>query len=184
MDAMNLVGRVRDHYVAQFVVFADEQRQSCTRGGSEVKLQLGEKSTLFWQLYCADFLKDEGEVLELSPERVLSFNTIIGSVGRARVSIESLRWDDVQIHHDIVDLPSDNISEWFQMWFDIDEKRHQPGAQLSEIIHSLLVQPGMISVDFGTAPTDAFWDMLALLEGAGATDMRITSSRAEPPADS
>jgi hypothetical protein len=37
----------------------------------------------------------------------------------------------------------------------------------------------MLSVDFGTAPPEAFWDMLELLERAGAITIRISSSKAD-----
>jgi len=33
-------------------------------------------------------------------------------------------------------------------------------------------------IDFGSAPTVAFWELLALLEAAGAKTIRVTSSRA------
>jgi hypothetical protein len=52
-------------------------------------------------------------------------------------------------------------------------------APLSFVIHSLLIEPGVIDIDFGTAPPEAFWEMLGLLQSAGARTIRISSSRDE-----
>jgi hypothetical protein len=183
MDPTAFVTRIRDHYVDQFRTFAEQQRAGCTRGASEVKLQLSDKSGLFGRLYCVDFIKNDGaqEVVELQPENILTFEPIVGTFGKASLSIEHLRWDDVLIRHDLDALPSDRLSRWFQLWFDPEDALRNPEAELSGIVHSLLVQPNCISIDFGTADPDAFWDMLQLLEDAGASRLEVNSSRADAP---
>lgn len=72
MDPTAFVTRIRDHYVDQFLAFAEQQRASCTRGAAEVKLQLSERSELFDRLYCLDFIKNDGaqEIVELQPENI------------------------------------------------------------------------------------------------------------------
>jgi hypothetical protein len=183
MDVVTaFIARVRDHYVEQFTAFADEQKQGCETGASEVKLQLSEQSELYQRLYCVDFLRNENgqaRPVELLPDRFLRFDTISGSFGAARLVIEHLRWDDVTIYHDLTLLPSEAMADWFEHWFDPDDRRLDQSAQLSGIVHSLLIKPGVIHVDFGTAPPEAFWGILDALERAGATSIRVSSSRAE-----
>ncbi|MGO9484841.1 MAG: hypothetical protein ACLPX9_09710 [Rhodomicrobium sp.] len=181
MDVAAIVARVRDHYVEQFKAFTDKQKRDCNQGAPEVKLQLSESSELFQRLYCVDFIKNDAqsEAIELKPGNILTFNTISGSFGLAAVSIEHLRWDDVVIYHNLTALPPDPIKHWFRRWFDPDDERYDRGLGLSCVIHSLLIRPGMLSVDFGTAPPEAFWAMLELLERAGASTIRITSSEAD-----
>jgi hypothetical protein len=181
MDPTAFVTHIRDHYVDQFRAFAEHQRASCAQGSSEVKLQLSEQSGLFGRLYCVDFLKNDGasEVVEFQPEHILTFEPIVGTFGRASLSIEHMRWDDVLIRNDLDALPLDELSHWFQLWFDPEDARHNPDAQLSGTIHSLLLQPNCISIDFGTADPEAFWDILLLLENAGASGLVIGSSKAE-----
>lgn len=183
MDATAFVARVRDHYVEQFTVFAEEQSRSCTQGAAEVKFQLSEDSGVFRRLYCVDFIKNDGEVqaVEFQPENILTFDEITGSFGATALSIQHLRWDDVVIYHDVQILPQEKVGEWFRLWFDPDDERHDMDAPLSDVIHSLLIQPESVSIDFGTAAPGAFWDMLELLEDAGATTIRVSSSRAEAP---
>jgi hypothetical protein len=183
MDPVAFVTRIRDHYVDQFRTFAKQQRAGCILGAAEVKLQLSEQSGLLDRLYCADFIKNDGaqEVVELQPENFLAFEPIAGTFGKASLSIEHLRWDDVLIRHDLDEVPAGPLSHWFKLWFDPDDVRHDPSAQLSDVIHSVLLQPNCISVDFGTADPNAFWDILQLLEEAGATCLEVSTSRAEAP---
>jgi hypothetical protein len=183
MDAVAFVAQLRDHYVDQFRGFAEQQRASCAKGSSEVKLRLGEDSELFDRLYCADFVKNDGqaEIIELNPDRALAFSPISGSFGDASLSIEHLRWDDVLLHHDSETLPQQELSRWFQRWFDPEDERQESSAELSRVIHSMLVRPGAVSIDFGTAEPEAFWAMLQLLEGAGARSIQVSSSKAAMP---
>jgi hypothetical protein len=181
MDPTAFITRIRDHYADQFHTFVKQQRANCSQGASEVKLQLGAQSELFDRLYCVDFIKNDGarEIVEFQPENILSFEPIVGTFGQAALTIEHLRWDDVLIRHDLDDLPSEHLSSWFQLWFDPEDARHDPHSELSETIHSVLIQPSCISIDFGTAGSDAFWEILQLLEDAGASRIEVGSSQAE-----
>jgi len=163
----------------QFRSFAEQQRASCTRGESEVKLQLSEQSQLFDRLYCVDFIKNDRtpEIVELQPENILTFEPIVGTFGKASLSIEHLRWNDVLIRHDVDAIPSNLMSDWFQLWFDPEDARHDPNTELSGCIHSMLLQAHFITIDFGTANPDAFWGILQLLEDAGASSIEVSSSR-------
>lgn len=180
-DVIALVSRVRDHYVQQFGAFASGQRQTCARGAPEVMFQLSEDSGLFQRLYRVDFVRNDEvvEPVEFQPEYVLTFDQISTGFASATLSISQLRWDDVVIGHDVSSLFDGELSQWFRLWFDPDDERHDPDAALSETVHSFSVQPSVLNVDFGTAPPGAFWELMALLEAAGATAIRISSSPVE-----
>jgi hypothetical protein len=183
MNPEAFVSQIRDHYVEQFRAFVHEQRESSTKGAPEVKLRLSDESELFQHLYCADFIKgDEPRVVELQPDRFLAFEPVSGSFGSAALAIEHLRWDDVLIRHDARE-PLERLTDWFGNWFDPEDQRLDQANDLGNVIHSLLVQPGMLSLDMGSAATDALWDVLDILEKAGAKTIRISASRAEAPAD-
>lgn len=181
MDVAGLISRVREHYVEQFRAFVAENRAKGGRGGAEMKLQLREGSPLFDRMYCADFLNSEhgGRVIEFVPENVLSFACIEGTFGQSALTIDHLRWDDVLVQHDAAELPADKLSVWFRRWFDPDDDRHDAATELSGIVHSMMVGPNSVSIDLGTADPEAFWDMLQLIADAGATHVRISTSREE-----
>jgi len=183
MDPSSFVNQIREHYLGQFREFVEQQRRNSSKCASEVKLLLGDESEIFRHLYCVDFIRndDPPEVIELQPDRFLSFEPLSGSFGDAALKIEQLRWDDVLIHHDASN-PLDQLDGWFDNWFDPEDRRLDPSADVGNVIHSLLVQPGSLSVDMGTAATDALWDVLDLLEKAGARSICISASRSEAPA--
>lgn len=151
------------------------------RGGAEIKLQLSEASMLFQRLNCADFIKndDRREVIELQPERRLSFEPISASYEGASLRIEHLHWHDVRLYHGLAALPQDKIADWFEYWFDVDDGRYENGSKVSNVIHSLSVESDSLSIDFGTAAPEAFWKLLEVLKEAGASAVRVTASTAE-----
>ncbi len=184
MDSTDFVAQLRDHYVDQFLEFAERQRKDSTKGASEVKLQLSDESGIFDHLYCVDYIKNEPpEIVELQPENILTFDPISGGFGKSSLLIEHLRWDDVIIYHDVDKLPDLELSQWFTKWFDPKDTRHNADSEVGDVIHSLVVGPKSVNIDFGTSQPTAFWDMLALLEAAKATSIRITSSTAESSVD-
>lgn len=178
MELEAVIAAARDRYVERFKLFVDQQRNSCTQGGAEVKFELSEHSGVFRRFYCVDFVKnDDGpEAIELQCAAPPTSSPIATTVGGAKLTIESLRWDDLALHHDAGDLPEEEISAWFQAWFDPDDERHQPSAELSCVIHSLIVRTGTVQIDLGTAPPKSLLDMLELIERAGATSMWIGCS--------
>ena len=184
-DARMFLSRLRDHYVEQFLLFLADQRRSCAEGAPEVKIEVQAESNLLHRLYCADFICNDGgpRIVELEPERVLSFNPIGASLGNADLQFEHVRWDDILIHHNASADFAEPLAAWFEKWFDPDDRRYVAGAELGNVVHSVGVEPQRLSVDLGSATPDALWEMLNLLEKAGATELRISSSRAEADAE-
>jgi hypothetical protein len=175
-----LVEKVRDHYVRQLVDFGKVQREACGGGSAEVKFELSPSSQVYRRLYCVDFaakVGDDAIIRELQPDRILSFEPFDIEVRGVAVRVEQLVWDDVQIGHDLGELAGEELDRWFNYWFDPDDFRLDPDAELGRTIHSLIVQPKRLSLDLGTATADAFWDILDLIAAAGASHIQVNSSR-------
>lgn len=180
MDLATFLERVRNHYLEQFQQFTHAQQQCFDRGATEVKLRLAPESALFGKLYCVDFIGDSGQghsVQELVPDDGLDFDRVSLKVGMAYVALQSMSWDDAVVEHDADTLSDDTLQPWFERWFDPESTRRLPGAPHADAIHSLLVAPNRLSVDLGTAPVDAFLDLLEILERAGARSMTVHDSR-------
>jgi hypothetical protein len=177
--ATELTQRVRDHYVAQFLAFVEKQERAGHDGAAEVKFQL-QGGRVFRHLMCVDFVAGaDKQVVAFQRENYLRFEAFSGSYGNARLAMERLRWDDVVIAHDLPAPPERALGSWFQRWFDPDDQRHDPSAEAGQVIHSLVIAPGRMTVDFGTAPVEAFWELLDLLEEAGARNLRVHCSEGE-----
>jgi hypothetical protein len=177
-DFEDLVVRVRDHFLEQFWALADQASEQSTVGTAELKIQLNGPSDVYKGLWCVDYATNDGkiEVKEFAVDKFLLFDPVTFDCGRATLLVDHLRWDDVVIEHDLPDVPVDAIEEWFEHWFDPDDA----AMRQTEIIHSLHLTPGHVSIDMGTAPPEALYDMLGLLERAGARTLRITADSAEP----
>lgn len=181
MDGVSsLIQNVRDHYVRQFVAFATMQREQWGSGSSEVKFELSSSSELYRSLYCIDFAARVGEEAifrELQPDLILSFEPFALEVRGVPLRVEQLVWDDVEIRHDAKELSSDELARWFNYWFDPEDTRLDPDAEVGRIIHSIVVKPGYLSLDLGTATADALWDIVDLISAGGATRIQVNSSR-------
>lgn len=173
MTKAELFYEIREHYVAQFVAFIRDQQSKATEGASEVKLELSSDAKVFRRLYCVDFIADGG-IVELMPDRVPQFDPIESSFGDLSARIESLCWDDVAIRFEATTI---NAEDWFEEWFDPDEKHFDRTAELTGRIHSLSVSADRIDVDLGSAPPEALIDLLKLLRISGVRRVTILSSR-------
>jgi hypothetical protein len=180
-DFEDLVERVRDHYLAQFWALADQESKRCTNGTAELKIGLNGQSHFYKNRYCVDYATNDGKiaVVEFVVEKFLMFDPVTFDCGRATLLVDHLRWGDVVIEHDLPDVPADAIEEWFERWFDPDDA----AMRQTEIIHALVLRPGQISLDMGTASPESLYDMLGLLEHAGARTLRITADSAEPDSE-
>lgn len=175
-----LVTRVREHYLEQFWKFVEEQKERCPTGTNELKIQSnGPRETLHRNLYCFDFATNhDGKIgfVELEPDKFLSFEPFVVDYGRMAVRVDELEWDRIIVRHDLGELPPGAIDAWFDRWFGPDD-------QQTDMIHWLGSNTSEISCDLGTAPEDAFYDLLDLLEGAGVKTVQISSGRAEAEED-
>jgi hypothetical protein len=183
-NAQFFLTRVRDHYVDQLRAFLAEQRRTSARGESEVKIELEPGSPFFHSVTCADFVRNDGEpeIVEFMAGRVLGFDPISTKLGRADLTIEMLRWDDVIIRHNASFDAEQLFGGWFDKWLDPSDRRYRANVDLGNVIHALAVEPQKLAVDFGSAAPDAFWELLNLLESAGATEIAITGSPVEAEA--
>lgn len=177
MNAYDLVSQLRDLYVKQFASFVASRR--AFGGGAEVQFMLSEHAKVFRRLYRVDWVSapDGDGVTELDPPSVLTFPEFsITLDGGAEISFIRSRWDRIVLHHDLPDLRPDRLSLWFDRWFDPNEERLDVNAPLAGFIHSLLIEQGAVHVDFGTAPVDAFWDLVDVLAADGAIVLRCCDS--------
>lgn len=175
MDIEGLIKEVRDHFLDQFRDFIRQERQSCSKGGPEVKLQLSQTSGIYRHLYCADFIRndDQPNVIEFIPEYQLEFAPVTGKFGNIVIEIIAFRWDRVKITHTLPDLDHAHIDAWFDDWFDPDDRKYDQNSEFSHTIHSVTIEGQEICVDFGSAPVDAFWSLMGILEKSGAPQIKI-----------
>jgi len=175
-DIYALIEQIRGSYIDAFRGFVERQHKLCRTGASEVKLQIGGQAKLVSQFYCVDFINNdagENDAIEFNFEQYYSFSGLRGQLGKLNVTFTSMRWNDTIITHDLTKLPTDDLSAWFEQWFDPEDRRRDATAEFSNTVHSLLIEPQSLAIDFGTAPGEAFWSLIDLLDEAGARSATI-----------
>lgn len=148
----------------------------CSKGGPEVKFQIATGSAAYREIAVVDFVRnDDGpEGILFEPETILTFDRIEGQIGHADLVIDALRWDAVVIRHDVSNVES-SLAGWFEEWFDPEEIRYNVGAEVTGCIHALYFASQELHVDFGTAPVEAFWELLDCLANGGGRKIIVST---------
>jgi hypothetical protein len=180
MDLAATVERAHADYQAAYGRFVAEQRSSGTRGTAELKILLEDGKGLYRKLWCLDFISndDEPRMVEMSGDSVAPSPRATGSTGGVRVEIEGLTWNDVEIEWQAPEVGETAFAEWFEKWFDPEDVRQDLAAAFGRVIHSLLVSPRKLSVDLGSAPPEAFWELVSVLGSVGVTAVTVRPSTA------
>jgi hypothetical protein len=187
MNGNEIIELARKTYVDQFAVFARKLSAEFPDGAAEKVCEIEKSTPLYASLYRADFVRqaDHGQPLiqDFQPDGYVTFDPLDGMAGGARVRMEQLCWDDVEITHDLKQDMTPVLKLWFEQWFDPDDKRlaANPNRQV-DVIHAVGVHPGRLTIDFGTASTQAFWALIARLRDAGATSLTVRDTRRGRPA--
>jgi hypothetical protein len=176
LGAVEFIARVRDTYVDQFRAFAEHQVAEGVEGASEIKLELERSDGVLKQLYCADFMMatDDGyEPILFQAENQLFFEPFEARIGAIDIAFASFGWDGIEIRYESALTAEQILDDWHDYWFDPDDERRDPDTVLSGNIHNVVVFSGGVSVDMGTAPAEAFWDLLEAFDAAGITRLEI-----------
>jgi hypothetical protein len=176
LGAVEFIARVRDTYVDQFRAFAEHQAAEGVEGASEIKLELERSDGVLNNLYCADFMMATGDGYEpilFQAENQLFFEPFEARIGAIDITFTSFGWDGIEIRYDSALTAEQILDDWHDYWFDPDDQRRDPDAFLTGNIHNVVVFDGGVSVDMGTAPAEAFWDLLEAFDAAGVMRLEI-----------
>jgi hypothetical protein len=171
-----LLELARDSYVGQFADFVDKQAALFDKGAAEVKLQISGDSEYYRNYFCTDFASgdDGGQIVELTPNEEVTFDPVEVSLGEMDMIVSRLMWNDINITSNDRTLLASDFADWFETWFDPEETTFDPDTRFSACIHSLKVDSGQVTVDFGTAPVTALTDLLMLFEKLGCQSLTVS----------
>lgn len=176
LGPVEFIARVRDTYVDQFRTFAEHQLAGDTDGETEIKLELDQADGVLKSLYCADFMietEDGFEPILFQAEAQLFFEPFEVRIGSIDITFASFGWDGIDIRYESPLTADQILDEWHDYWFDADDERRDLDAFLNGNIHNVVVFPGGVSVDMGTAPAEAFWDLMEAFDAAGVRRLEI-----------
>lgn len=98
------------------------------------------------------------------------------------VLLETAVWEDACFSFYCPQFETARLCAWYSNWLDIDETKTEDSFGLSGVVHSLdWTSDGagnwQIDVDFGSAPLDAFEELLIELAGQGVRQCHLTARR-------
>lgn len=103
-----------------------------------------------------------------------------------KLMLKPFAWNDVEIHCDRFDFRAPAFSSWCTRWLDPNEHFSQDEYGLSGVVHSV-TKPQLqediayFSVDFGSAPVEAFESLMDALYNSGVKLVVVRSSWNKAP---
>lgn len=181
---LDIVETVRSHYLKQMIASFEDFSALHSPSALEVLFELQRECAYPFRLYRADMAsntEDGPKLQDVNPEGYLNFSAFTESVsGNLRVTLNPIAWYGVDFDCDKV-LTEADLQGWAMRWFDVEDEHKQDSAGLQGVIHSITVPEiqgsrAEFSVDFGSAPVEAFEELLTLLSSAGTSSVNIRSS--------
>ena len=96
------------------------------------------------------------------------------------VTLHPFVWNGLEFRLDGDFADDAALVAWMDKWMDIAEKKPKDGNRLSQIVHNVTqpqrTQAGWsFSVDFGSAPLDAFVELIDVVRASGAKKLKLGS---------
>lgn len=103
--------------------------------------------------------------------------------GALKVTINEFAWNEAEFHSKIFDLDIDPFVEWYHKWLDTTDAIEYDDSGLCQVIHSVSVpelsaaeDEMFFAVDFGSAPVEAFMELLEILSKVGIDAVSVRTS--------
>lgn len=184
MSLGKLLDEIRDYYLQRFEVLVEERRQAGAQVVTEEALRRadGEVVTdgplaLPMRTDLVAFPADGAapENLLIDTEKMLAFEPVTFTwEGGLAVRVEPFQWNWCTLELEGEGITADPLRAWFMRWFD----RPPTGGPWQEVVH-FMSDPvsretgAAVSVDFGSAPVDAFEELLDAVRDTGAKRVRL-----------
>lgn len=163
---------IRDHFLDSFRNSVAKARDELDQFATELLLELPslKHPDYCYRLYRADIVgkRDEKSVIREVPvngKEVSNWQSTL----RARLSVDApIVWYGIEF--DVIGARPDEAAllDWSSRWMDISDSRYDESAEFQQVVHSVtpprITESGFtISVDFGSAPIDAFDELTGVL---------------------
>jgi hypothetical protein len=172
MTPQEVVDHARDFFVKRFEAFVATQRRAFESGTAELLVE--EVREAYQGLCRLDFATDD-KAFVFVPDQKLSMKPVFLPMPAATCIADHLDWQDIVILSDQQAATLELLEEWFFYWFD-PEGAVQQGLREPGVVHLLSLDVCRMDIDMGTAPAEALWQMLWILDKAGAKNIYVTNS--------
>ena len=138
-----------------------------------------------WDLPCrADVItaagENAGESIQVDSQSQLDFAPIHFSIAETAVELAPFIWDwlSLEVSGLAQDQAAQVLIDWFNQWFDGEDENPVNDAGLQEVIHFMsdpeaTADGFKLTIDLGSAPSEAVEDLLFALSDAGAAKVQL-----------
>jgi len=181
---LSIVEQVRAHYVARYVESLSSFVAAHSPAAAEALFEIPGEASYPFRLYRADLASNSTTGLKIEEVNVsthLDFSVVAAEgPNGAQITLHPIAWNGVEFQASPV-LNRPGLEAWALRWLDVNDGRRQDENGLQGVVHSVSdpeVQVGSteFSVDFGSAPAEAFEQLVAMLWSTGSTHVTARSS--------
>jgi hypothetical protein len=180
MDLKEIIQRQRETYLTQLTEFYKTR----TTGAKELLLELnGEEQERIFKLYRLDYYEQvdgQSHPTELAPDTYVSHSPVGYTLGQLNIELNPFYWHGCDFVLDKMTTDIGWLRTWTKKWIGDEDKNPTDSNGFSNVIHNV-TRPTKVedeikfSVDFGTADTDCFMDLIQQMDRQGIKNLRIGS---------
>lgn len=181
---MQMLDAERENYRLVYLEAIREARGRHEAAVPEVKVHTTlEKFRKPYRHYALDILcrrGDQSSPIEVNLAAAGAFDPVSERWQRLDVTLHPFVWNGLEFRLD-GDLADDAaLVAWMDRWMDIGDSKPKDESGLAEIVHNVTqperTQGGWsFSVDFGSAPLDAFVELIDVVRASGAKKLDLGS---------
>lgn len=184
-EVEDVVERLRDLYVDGYRARLAQIKSEATFAQPELLVRIRNGRPELYELYRPDVatgLPDAMDFVEINDRRFLNFQPVTFEIGSLQVTLRPAFWNGIEFVMRGVPESWAAFEKWIEEWIDPDDVKPAGEDGLAQVIHNVVLPEThegwawSTCIDFGSAPTAAFWQLLAVLESMGTTQVEIGSS--------
>jgi hypothetical protein len=174
----------RENYLAIYLRAISQARRMHEVAVPEVKVESTEaKFRKPYRYYTLDIFCRRGDKsgpIEVNIAAAGAFPRVSENWQGLDVTLHPFVWNGLEFRLDADFADDAALVAWMDKWMDIAEKKPKDNNRLSQIVHNVTqperTQAGWsFSVDFGSAPLDAFVELIDVVRASGAKRLELGS---------
>ena len=188
MDLQELLNQVRDFYLSHFRNVVKEKRRlpratiltepALHQPSGQVARQGALNLPVRTDLVVSS--TNAKDTMQVATEKPLGFEPVVVDWATLKLELAPFRWEKCQAQ--VRGLPAQvdwlPVVDWYERWFDEFDKKVALKKNFQEVVHGLedpIARQGeaTLTVDFGSAPVNAFEEFLDALAQLGASSGKI-----------
>ena len=181
-----LISSIRSHYLTRYQESISKYRERYLGkpNSAEVLLELQRDTPYIYRLYRVDLASgsvDPPNITEVNLDSYMKFHDMQFVVLGVHITMSPIAWNGVEFSVKPPFSDDHKLQHWAEKWIDVEETASRDEFGLGNYIHSI-TEPinreseTIFSIDFGSAGTQSWYELLLALKEMGAKRITIGSS--------